>query len=48
MLAKKYGLKNGSDWKKFTAKHQRELSELNIPAKPWVVYTKARVWKREF
>ena len=45
MLAKKYGLKNGNDWKKFTAKHQRELSELKIPAKPWIVYSKERIWK---
>ena len=45
MLAKKYGLKNGSDWRTFTPKHQRELNELKIPAKPWIVYSKERIWK---
>ena len=46
MLAKKYGLKGPSDWKKFTPKHRKELSDLNIPANPWRVYTKERVWKK--
>jgi hypothetical protein len=46
MLSKKYGLKNSSDWKKFTPKHQRELNELNIPAKPWIVYSKERIWRK--
>jgi hypothetical protein len=47
MLAKKYGLKGPADWKKFTPKHRRELSDLNIPANPWRVYTKERVWRRK-
>ena len=45
-LGKEYGLKGFSDWKKFAKTHGKLLTELNLPAAPWLVYTKEKVWKR--
>ena len=45
-LSKEYGLKGFGDWNKFAKTHGKLLAELNLPAAPWLVYTKERVWKR--
>ena len=45
-LAKKYKLKNLTDWKKFRITHVKEITNLNIPAEPRIVYTKERVWRK--
>lgn len=45
-LAKVYGFKNLTDWKKFAKTHSRELNDLNLPAQPWNVYTKEKVWEK--
>ena len=42
-LGKKYGLKNHTDWVRFTKTHNKLLKDLKIPAKPQI-YTKERVW----
>ena len=42
-LAKKYDLKNYTDWVRFTKTHHKLLEDLKIPAKPQI-YTKERVW----
>jgi len=44
-LAKKYGLKNGSDFAIFFRKNPAKLPK-NIPANPQVIYTKERIWKK--
>ena len=44
-LAKQYGLKNDSDWKKFTKTHKKLLHDLRLPARPRRTYSKERVWK---
>jgi hypothetical protein len=43
-LAKKYGLRNISDWKKFTASGKKPD---NIPAKPWMVYSEKSLGKKK-
>jgi len=43
-LAEKHGLRNISDWKKFTASGKKPD---NIPAKPWNVYSKKSVGKKK-
>jgi len=43
LLAKKYGLKGPSDWKKFSASGKRPD---HIPANPWIVYSKDRALNR--
>ena len=45
-LAKEYGLKNGSDWKKFAKSHKKLLDKLHLPAQPWTAYSKERVWRK--
>ena len=45
-LAKKHGLKGMSDWREFSKTHRRELEKINLPANPWRVYTKERVWRK--
>ena len=42
-LSKEYGLKGFADWSKFAKTHGKLLVELNLPAAPWMVYTKERV-----
>jgi hypothetical protein len=44
-LAKKYRLKNGTDWGEFSSNHTKELEKLNLPSNPKLVYTKERAWK---
>ena len=45
-LAKKYGLKNGNDWRKFARTHQKLLRDLGIPSRPSRSYSKERVLKK--
>ena len=45
-LAKKHGLKGMGDWRQFSKTHRRELEKINLPANPWRVYTKERVWRK--
>ena len=45
-LAKQYGLKNGTDWRRFVKTHQKLLNDLRIPANPGAIYTKEKVWAR--
>ena len=45
-LAKKHGLKGIGDLRQFSKTHRRELEKMNLPANPWRVYTKEKVWKR--
>ena len=47
-LAKEYKIRNYSDWKKFRIKNRKLLEKLHLPELPWIVYTKARVWMKEF
>jgi len=43
-LAKQYGIRNSSDWKRFTASGKKPG---NIPAKPWHVYSKERTSRKK-
>jgi hypothetical protein len=45
-LAKKHGLKNGNDWRKFARTHQKLLRDLGIPSRPSRSYSKERVLKK--
>ena len=45
-LGKKYGLKNRKDWTKFAQTHKNLLEKLYLPANPWRIYTKERVWSK--
>jgi hypothetical protein len=47
-LSEKYGLKGPRDWKRFAVKHLDELNKSKIPAYPKSVYSKERVWRKEY
>ena len=44
-LGKQFGLKNMTDWRKFSKSHRKLLDELNLPTNPWNTYSKQNVWK---
>mgnify|MGYP001187014043 FL=1 len=45
-LAKKYGLKNGSDWIKFAKSHKKLLDDLRISGTPSISYSREKVWRK--
>jgi len=45
-LAKQYGLIGITDWMRFEKTHKKLLNDLQIPAAPWVAYSKENVIKR--
>ena len=45
-LAKKYGIKNRADWKKFSRTHKKLLNDLKIPQSPWQSYNEVLVRKK--
>ena len=45
-LARKYKIKNMTDWRRFTKTHNEELLKLNLSPAPWYVYSKESVWRR--
>jgi hypothetical protein len=44
-LHKEYGLNNQIQWVRFASKHEKLLEKLSLPAAPWRVYTKEKVWR---
>ena len=38
--------KNRKDWTKFAQTHKNLLEKSYLPANPWRIYTKERVWSK--
>lgn len=47
-LAREHGIKNTIQWRQFKKDHKGLLEKLKLPAEPQRVYTKERVWKKEY
>lgn len=47
-LKEEFSIKNYSDWEEFRKNNKKLLEKLHLPASPDRVYTKERVWKREY
>jgi hypothetical protein len=47
-LAREYGIKNTIQWRQFKKDQKGLLEKLKLPAEPQRVYTKERIWKKEY
>ena len=47
-ISKEYGIKNTIQWRQLKKDQKGLLEKLKLPAEPQRVYTKERVWKKEY